>query len=488
MRPFCNKNGRFFYYPYTQMKFKLVTTYKKLLADTFTPVSIYLKLRDKFPNSILLESSDYHGNENSFSFICCKPIAGIKVEDGKIACSFPDGSTSVKSNDSTISVAKEIQAFSDCFDLDTAAIPSSVMTMNGLFGYITYDAVQYFEDIKIAAEKKENKRIPDIQYHLYQFVIAIDHFKDEITIFQQSYGDDVDGIEQLEAFISNKNFASYKFKAEGKEESNFTDAEFIDIIKKGKAHCKRGDVFQMVLSREFSQQFTGDDFNVYRALRSVNPSPYLFYFDYGNFKLFGSSPEAQLIVKQNRATIHPIAGTFKRTGKDEADAELAEKLKVDAKENAEHVMLVDLARNDLSRNCTDVKVEKFREIQYYSHVIHLVSNVSGKLKSDVSTMKIVGDTFPAGTLSGAPKHKAMQLIDQYENKSRSFYGGCIGFLGFDGTFNSAIMIRSFLSKNNRLFYQAGAGVVDSSNEQSELEEVNNKLGALKRALDLAKDI
>ena len=260
------------------------------------------------------------------------------------------------------------------------------------------------------------------------------------------------------------------------------------IIKKGKAHCKRGDVFQMVLSREFSQHFSGDDFNVYRALRSVNPSPYLFYFDYGNFKLFGSSPEAQLIVTKNSATIHPIAGTFKRTGNDEADAQLAEKLKLDAKENAEHVMLVDLARNDLSRNCTDVKVEKFREIQYYSHVIHLVSNVSGKLKKEVSTLKIIGDTFPAGTLSGAPKHKAMQLIDQYENKSRSFYGGCIGFLGFDGTFNSAIMIRSFLSKNNRLFYQAGAGVVDSSKEQSELEEVNNKLGALKRALDLAKDI
>ena len=360
--------------------------------------------------------------------------------------------------------------------------------MNGLFGYIAYDAVQYFEDIKLNAPKKEEKRIPDIQYHLYQFVIAIDHFKDEITIFQQSYSEDVNGIEQLEAYISNKNFASYKFKAEGIEESNFTDSEFIDIIKKGKAHCKRGDVFQMVLSREFSQHFSGDDFNVYRALRSVNPSPYLFYFDYGNFKLFGSSPEAQLIVTKNSATIHPIAGTFKRTGNDEADAQLAEKLKLDAKENAEHVMLVDLARNDLSRNCTDVKVEKFREIQYYSHVIHLVSNVSGKLKKEVSTLKIIGDTFPAGTLSGAPKHKAMQLIDQYENKSRSFYGGCIGFLGFDGTFNSAIMIRSFLSKNNRLFYQAGAGVVDSSNEQSELEEVNNKLGALKAAINIAKSI
>lgn len=469
------------------MNFKINITSKKLLADTFTPVSIYLKLRDKFPNSILLESSDYHGNENSFSFICCKPIAGIKVANETIISSFPDDSSSVKKIDKSVSISDEIMAFGNCFEMDINT-PFADKAMNGMFGYIAYDAVQYFEEIKIKSEKKEQKSIPDIVYHLYQYVIAIDHFKDEITIFQHSFEKEENGIELLEAYIYNKNFASYKFQSEGKEFSNFTDEEFIEIIKKGKSHCKRGDVFQMVLSREFSRQFKGDDFNVYRALRSINPSPYLFYFDYGNFKLFGSSPEAQLIVKKNVATIHPIAGTFKRTGNDDTDEELAEKLKSDAKENAEHVMLVDLARNDLSRNCADVKVEKFREIQYYSHVIHLVSNVSGKLKSNVPIMKIVGDTFPAGTLSGAPKHKAMQLIDTYEKGNRSFYGGCIGFLGFDGTFNSAIMIRSFLSKNNTLFYQAGAGVVESSNEESELNEVNNKLAALKKAMELAKDV
>lgn len=468
------------------MNFKINITSKKILADTFTPVSIYLKLRDKFPNSILLESSDYHGDENSFSFICCKPIAGIKVENETIFCSYPDGSSTSKSIDKSVSVQNEIQAFGNSFEMKSDT-PNDKL-MNGLFGYIAYDAVRYFEDIKMNSFRKEQKSIPDVLYNLYEYVIAIDHFKDEITICQYSFENNESGIALLEVYINNKNFASYKFKSEGQEASNFTDEEFLEVIKKGKSHCKRGDVFQMVLSREFSQEFKGDDFNVYRALRSINPSPYLFYFDYGNFKLFGSSPEAQLIVKKNIATIHPIAGTFKRTGNDEADAALAEKLKLDAKENAEHVMLVDLARNDLSRNCTAVKVEKFREIQYYSHVIHLVSNVSGKLKSNVSTMKIVGDTFPAGTLSGAPKHKAMQLIDAYEKGNRSFYGGCIGFLGFDGTFNSAIMIRSFLSKNNSLFYQAGAGVVDSSNEESELNEVNNKLAALKKAIELAKDI
>lgn len=468
------------------MKYNLRTTYKKLLADTYTPVSIYLKLRDKFPNSILLESSDYHGNENSFSFICCKALASVKIENEKITCNYPDGNTVVNTITAQSNVPDEIRRFADTFQVSNSEFK---FISNGLFGYIAYDAVRYFEDVRINADKKESKKIPDLLYSIYQYVIAIDHYKDEIYLFEHSFENtQTSGLDQLESFISNKNFASYPFQTEQGETSNFTDEEFINIVSKGKEHCKRGDVFQIVLSREFSQAFKGDDFNVYRALRSVNPSPYLFYFDYGNFKIFGSSPEAQLIIKNGVASIHPIAGTFKRTGNDDADAQLAEKLKLDAKENAEHVMLVDLARNDLSRNCQEVKVETFREIQFYSHVIHLVSKVSGKLKPGVISMKLVADTFPAGTLSGAPKHKAMQLIDKYEKGNRSFYGGCIGFMGFDGSFNSAIMIRSFLSKNNRLFYQAGAGVVESSSEQSELNEVNNKLAALKKAIELAKQI
>jgi anthranilate synthase component 1 len=468
------------------MNYKLNTTYKKLLADTTTPVSLYLKLRDKFPNSILLESSDYHGNENSFSFICCKPIASIKVENEMLRTTFPDGTSKEKSIDKTVSIPDEIKDFADSFDVSKNDFK---FITNGLFGYISYDAVRYFEDIAITAPRKTDKNIPDIIYSVYQYVIAIDHFKDELYIFEHSHETtDGKGVEQIESIINNKNFSTYKFEAVGEEKSNVTNEEYIELVSKGIAHCKRGDVFQIVLSREFSQAFKGDDFNLYRSLRSVNPSPYLFYFDYGNFKLFGSSPEAQLVVKNGEAAIHPIAGTFRRTGDDDKDAILAEKLKNDAKENSEHVMLVDLARNDLSRNCTDVKVKTFREIHYYSHVIHLVSNVVGKLKPEVSTLKIVADTFPAGTLSGAPKHMAMQLIDKYENVSRSFYGGCIGFVGFDGSFNNAIMIRSFLSKNNMLFYQAGAGIVESSDRESELNEVNNKLAALKKAIELAGEI
>jgi anthranilate synthase component 1 len=468
------------------MKYKLNTTYKKLLADTFTPVSVYLKLRDKFPNSILLESSDYHSNDNSFSYICCKSIASIIIDNEIITTTFPDGKVLTKNIDTSVSIPDEIKAFADSFEPSTHEFK---FINNGLFGYINYDAVRYFEDIKINVPKKESKKIPDVIYNVYQYVIAFDHFKDEVYVFEHSVDNEASkGVAHIQEFINNKNFSSFKFQTVGEEETNMTDEEYLKNIDLGIHHCKRGDVFQIVLSREFSQSFTGDDFNLYRSLRSVNPSPYLFYFDFGSFKILGSSPEAQLVVKDGMAAIHPIAGTFRRTGNDDADRQLAEKLKLDPKENAEHVMLVDLARNDLSRNCSDVKVKTFREIQFYSHVIHLVSNVVGKLKPEISTMKIVADTFPAGTLSGAPKHKAMQLIDKYEKNSRSFYGGCIGFMGFNGTFNHAIMIRSFLSKNNKFFYQAGAGIVESSDRKSELNEVHNKLAALKKALELANEI
>jgi anthranilate synthase component 1 len=467
------------------MKFQLTTHYKKLLADTVTPVSIYLKLRDKFPNSILLESSDYHGNENSFSFICCEPFAGIKAENEELEIKYPDGSIEKKSITKEMSIPAEIEAFAKKFETGETDVK---FVSNGLFGYIVYDAIRYFEDLAVSAKRKEEKQVPDLIYNVYRYVIAIDHFKDELFIFQHAFGEEQDGIGFIEGLISNKNFPAYRFALKGEERSNFSDEEFLGVIRQAKAHCRRGDVFQMVLSREFSREFKGDEFNVYRALRSVNPSPYLFYFDYGNFKLFGSSPEAQLVISRQLVSIHPIAGTFRRTGNDEADALLAEKLKSDPKENAEHVMLVDLARNDLSRNCSGVNVKTFSEIQFYSHVIHLVSDVQGKLNPGSSSMKIVADTFPAGTLSGAPKYRAMQLIDLYEKNNRGFYGGCIGFLGFNGDFNHAIMIRSFMSRNNRLFYQAGAGVVESSVEENELNEVGNKLAALRKALSLAETI
>ena len=459
------------------------SNYKQILADTITPVSIYLKLRDKFPNSLLLESSDYHASENSFSYICCNPIATIKVENEIIYKSFPDGTSQTIHIDSKTNVALEIESFAAQFHTDNQNFK---FINNGLFGYINYDAVRYFEKTAITA-KPNSYGLPDIQYSVFQNIIAINHFKNEAFVFCHTI-DDTNNVDAIIQLLQTKNFASYSFQKQGIKTSNCTDAEFVKNVTLGKNHCKRGNVFQIVFSRRFSQKFIGDEFNVYRALRSINPSPYLFYFDYGNFKLFGSSPEAQLVVKDKKAEIHPIAGTFRRTGNDEEDALLSKKLAADSKENSEHVMLVDLARNDLSRNGNQVVVEKYREIQFFSHVIHLVSKVTSLLHPKAKTMQVVADTFPAGTLTGAPKHKALEIINDVETTNRGFYGGAIGFMDFSGNFNHAIMIRTFLSKNHTLHYQAGAGIVESSDENSELNEVFHKLAALDKALDLAEGI
>ena len=463
--------------------FSLYTHYKKILADTITPVSIYLKIRDKFPNSILLESSDYHTNDNSFSYICFNPIASIKVKDNEISQTYPDGS-SKKNSAKTINVTKEVHKFTKRFKVNSEKTFKFIN--NGIFGYTTYDAVKYFEDVDIT--KKDNSiDIPDIYYAVYQNIIAINHFKNEAYIFAHCF-DTENNIDDIHQLIKAKNFASYNFNAEGEIASNLTDDEYKEHVELAKKHCARGDVFQLVLSRKFQQDFKGDEFNVYRALRSINPSPYLFYFDYGDFKIFGSSPEAQLVVSDGKAEIHPIAGTFKRTGDDLKDAELAKQLVADDKENSEHVMLVDLARNDLSRHGSEVTVEKYREVQFFSHVIHLVSKVTGQKHDNATTMQVVADTFPAGTLSGAPKHNAMQLIDRYEKTNRTYYGGAIGFMDFEGNYNHAIMIRTFLSKNHQLHWQAGAGLVSRSNPENELQEVYNKLGALTKAIEIAESI
>jgi anthranilate synthase component I len=468
------------------MKYSINTLSKKLLADTLTPVNIYLKLRDVFAGSILLESSDYHGQENSLSMICCDPIASFQLRGNTVEICYPDGTSVKNSLSGSQRLTDSLEEFIGSFETNTTG---SDFIGNGLFGYMAYDAVRFFEDVHLDTQVQD---IPDVVYKLYRYVIVINHFTNELTL-SENYTSlnplaNGEGLERVEQLIYSNRFSTYSFTADSDEISNVSDVEFKDLVQKGIAHCLRGDVFQIVLSRRFTANFKGDEFNVYRALRSINPSPYLFYFDYGSFKLFGSSPEAQLQIRKREASLYPIAGTFKRTGNDQEDAALAGKLVADEKENAEHVMLVDLARNDMSRNAEDVNVEVFKEIQYYSHVIHLVSKVSGTVSKGSSSIKMAADTFPAGTLSGAPKHKALTLINAYENINRGFYGGAIGFLGFNGDFNHAIMIRTFLSRNNQLVYQAGAGVVSKSLPENELQEVNNKLAALRKAISLAQTI
>ena len=470
-------------------KIEITTSFKKLLADVYTPVGIYLRLRDRFRDTILLESTDFHAGENSYSFIGINAIAGIEITNPhEIEFKLPGKNPEKIKIDKTNNITTHLWDFMQRFEMKEVA-KKPVNIAQGLFGYTTFDAVQFFDTISFK-DKSANghPEIPLMRYRLYQYVIAINHFKDELFICENHINNIVSEGDVVESLIKSKDVPTYPFNVKENETSSITNEEYIAMVKKGIASCHRGDVFQIVLSRRFKQSFTGDEFNVYRALRSINPSPYLFYFDYGDYKLLGSSPESQLIIENNKATVHPIAGTFKRTGDDEVDKQLAADLLIDKKENAEHVMLVDLARNDLSRMCDEVKVTEFSRIQYYSHVIHLVSEVKGVVRKDTNPFDLLAVTFPAGTLSGAPKFKAMQLINEYESEPRSYYGGCIGFMGFDGSCNHAIMIRTFLSKDNTLTYQAGAGIVAVSQPESELQEVNNKLNALKKAIEQAQNI
>ncbi|NVK52944.1 MAG: anthranilate synthase component I family protein [Flavobacteriaceae bacterium] len=456
------------------------TTSSRRISDTVTPVGLYLRFRDQYANSLLLESSDYHSKEESYSFICIEPIISMKVDENQFTVS-QKGKT-IESNVIDKNFYQLFENFSKSIDLDCDA---QLKSFNGLYGYTTYDSVQYFENIQLNVKDAPSK-IPLMQYSFYRFIIAINHFNDEMTLIENVEEGTDSRISEIKTIIEAQSFNTQNFEINGEETSNCTNEDFKEYVVKAKAHCKRGDVFQLVLSRQFQQKFKGDEFNVYRALRSINPSPYLFYFDYGSFKLMGSSPEAQIKISAGKAIINPIAGTFRRTGNMAEDIKLGKILSEDKKETAEHVMLVDLARNDLSKHAENVKVEVFKEVQYFSHVIHLVSTVQGQIKGN--PIEIVGDTFPAGTLSGAPKYKAMELIDTYENQSRGFYGGAVGIIGLDGSVNLAIAIRSFVSKNNVLYYQAGAGIVIHSDEEKELQEVNNKLAALKKALLLAEKI
>lgn len=464
-------------------QYTYTTAYKTLLGDLHTPVTTYLKVRDLFPQSVLMESSDYHGVENNRSFIGLNPIASISISHGKATAKFPDGTQEVRDIDDHYRVDQAISDFLTRFQVE-----GEYAHYCGLYGYTTFNAVRYFEHIPVKDSISTINDAPDMLYILYKYLIVFHDFKHEMVLLEMQSDDEPSHIDEVEKAICNRNYTTFDFRAVGPTVSTLTDEEHKANIRKGIAHCLRGDVFQIVLSRRFIQRYQGDDFKLYRALRSINPSPYLFYFDFGGFRIFGSSPETHCKIEDGRATIDPIAGTTRRSGNKETDAQLTAALLADPKENAEHVMLVDLARNDLSRNCHDVKVEFYKEPQYYSHVIHLVSRVSGELNAGSNPIKTFIDTFPAGTLSGAPKVRAMQLISEYEPHNRGAYGGCIGFIGLNGTLNQAITIRTFVSRNNELWFQAGGGIVAKSNEENELQEGNNKLGALKKAITLAEQL
>ena len=469
--------------------FNYTTQTRKILADLYTPVGVYMRLRDIYPQSALMESSDYHGTENSRSFIGVHPIASIAVGHGVVTATYPDGRVEEKElpvfgegkgEKCKLAISKAFNDFIQAFHVEGEGSECC-----GLYGFTTFNAVRYFENIPVKDTTMEKNDAPDIYYIMYKNIIVFDHFNNTMQLI--TLGEEAE-LDALMKAINKANVKPYDFHPVGETTSTLTDEEHKANIRRCIQHCLRGDVFQIVVSRRFVQKYEGDDFKLYRALRSINPSPYLFYFDFGGFRIFGSSPETHNRIVGDKAFIDPIAGTTKRTGNMEQDRKAAEFLRNDPKENAEHVMLVDLARNDLSRNCHGVKVDFYKDMQFYSHVIHLVSRVSGTLDEGADHIKEFIDTFPAGTLSGAPKVRAMQIISELEPHNRGAYGGCIGFIGLNGDLNQAIVIRTFISRNGELWFQAGSGVVAKSNDQYELEECNNKLGALTKAIHIAENL
>lgn len=462
----------------TEQKFQYKVVARTLPGDLSTPVGTYLKVRDLFAQSALMESSDYHGSENNRSFIGLSPLASVSIAHGVCTEQLPSGQRiDTPLTTEADAVPNAINQFLHRFE-----VTGEFSRYCGLYGYMGFNAVRYFENIQVKDTTDALNDAPDIHYILYKYLLVFNDFKNELMLLELLKAGEESGADRIVAALQNNDYAIYDFHAVGPTTSTLTDEEHKANIRRGIAHCLRGDVFQIVLSRRFVQRYEGDDFRVYRALRRINPSPYLFYFDFGGFRIFGSSPETHCRIDGEMAYIDPIAGTTRRTGDAAEDARAAQALLADPKENAEHTMLVDLARNDLARNCTGVKVEFLKDTQYYSHVIHLVSRVSGRLRPNVNPIKVLAETFPAGTLSGAPKVRALQLISAYEPHNRGAYGGCIGFIGLNGSLNQAITIRSFVSRNGELWFQAGGGIVAASNEDYELQEVNNKLGALRRAI------
>ncbi len=447
-------------------------------SDLYTAVGLYMGLRNHHRKPCLLESNDYHSRSDSTSFIGFDPLIEVIVYDQTIELITPNGKEIFPIEDPK-EITSQIQKIVERFQFS-----KTNQSHNGFFSYFSFEYA-HFEETTVQ-ERTSELEIPKAYLILYQYLIVFDHFHDSGEIIYNN----VDGVSlensDFESILRKQSFTFLPFNTEGEEKTPLSDAGFLKLVGQAKQHIHRGDVFQLVVSRPYQQPFFGDDFQLYRQLRRLNPSPYLFFADMESYRLMGSSPETQIQLKKGKASIHPIAGTVRKTGNEAFDTEITEQLVNDEKENAEHTMLVDLARNDLSKYCSDVKIESYKEVQHFSHVIHLVSKVTGQMLEN-DPLPLFSGTFPAGTLSGTPKPKALELIQLYENNTRDYYGGAIGFLGIDGSMNLAIVIRSILSKNNTLHYRAGAGVVLDSIPENELQEVHNKLGAVRKAIQSANE-
>lgn len=472
--------------------YKTIPVYKRILADLLTPISAYMKLMKNSDYAFILESVEKGEQYGRYSFIGRDPLMILKSEHEKTHI-WQDENWQEEST-SFLSVLRKTQKKYNVPKLSD--IPHFT---GGLVGFMGYESITWVEDIPIY--KQDELQCPDALFMLFHELIAFDHLQNQIILFsnvqiengmdlEQAYTDANLCIDEMgEDLHTDIDYQTPARLEQSKLHSNFTQAKFEDAVQKAKENIKAGDVFQLVLSQCFRRQTSVDPLTMYRALRSINPSPYMFHLKLNDFDIIGASPELLVKVEDDEIEIRPIAGTRQRGENAEADKLLADDLLKDEKERAEHLMLVDLGRNDVGRAAEfdSVNVKEFMVVEYYSHVMHIVSDVRGKLREGKDVFDALYSGFPAGTLTGAPKIRAMEIIHDLEPSRRGVYSGAIGYFDFTGDMNTCIAIRTMVMKDGTVYFQSGAGIVYDSDPKKEFEETVNKAKAINSAIDLAEN-
>ncbi len=470
-----------------------IPVFKRLLADVITPVSLFLHVRENATNPFLLESVEGGEQLARYSFIGSNPYQVLTFDGERLELT-KSGKTEAINDGYFETLSRLTTAYSE------PDIPDLPRLTGGAVGFSTYDTFRLVEHLPNTPP--DTLHLPEAVWGFYDEIYAFDHVKhqvvliktvfiDEKTDLELAYSDAVDALDNMEIAATNGSVEKRSFKIYPDSlTSNMQKAYFEEVVEKSKNYIYEGDIFQVVLSQRFEADMEGDAFMLYRALRMVNPSPYLFFLDFEDFQLVGSSPEVLVSVQDRRAKVLPIAGTRPRGKSHAEDIALEEDLLADPKELAEHVMLVDLGRNDLSRVCKagTVKLVRDHVIERYSHVMHIVSEVQGDLDESNTSVDALMQCFPAGTVSGAPKIRAMEIIDEFEPTKRGIYAGAVGYFDFSGNMDTCIAIRTMVVASNKVYIQAGAGIVADSDPQKEFEETQNKAGALVQALSIALDI
>lgn len=466
------------------------TIIREISADLETPISVYMKLRGE-EASFLLESVEGGERIARYSFIGVQPKAQYILRDTEIEIKDENGTRNRQyEGDPTFFLQNEMSRF------NFKSQPGVPRFIGGLVGFLGFESVRFFEPV--LGSKMKRAAIPDGIFLLADTVIAFDHARRSLSLIANVLDGDIDSanrkLDEIESRIHAPLPPSQPREIKpSKTRSNMTQGRFEDMVRDAKEFIAAGDIFQVVLSQRFTRETSVEPFDVYRAVRRLNPSPYMFFFDFGMVDdeplfLVGSSPEMFVRLEGRTASLRPIAGTRPRGADSHADAALAAELLADPKERAEHVMLVDLGRNDLGRVCEygTVKVSDFFTIEKYSHVMHIVSHVEGKLKPELTAFDLVRASFPAGTVSGAPKVRALEIISELEPDARGAYAGMVGYFGFDGNMDTCLALRTMVARGNTFSVQAGAGIVADSEPTTEFQETVNKASAMLRAIDTAE--